>query len=81
MYLYDRGAKGFVPLPGLNGVGHEQTPALSGDGRYVAFVAERTRGDGERDVYLYDRAAGKLLPTPGLNSPAEDFDPCVVEVR
>lgn len=81
VYLYDRGAKGFVPLPGLNGVGHEQTPALSGDGRYVVFVAERTRGEGERDVYLYDRAAGKLLPTPGLNSAAEDFDPCVVELR
>jgi Tol biopolymer transport system component len=64
--------------PGLNSAAHEQAPARSPGGRFLAFVSERIKGAGERDIYLYDRKTGKLLPTPGLNSKAEDFDPCVV---
>ena len=81
IYLYDRRAKRFLDLAGLNSVAHEQTPSLSADGRYVAFVSERSAGAGERDVYLYDRQAGKLLPTPGLNSKREDMDPCVIVLK
>ena len=62
----------------MNSVANEQSPSLSADGRYIAFVSERLGGEGERDVYLYDRQAQKLLPTPGLNARQEDFDPCVI---
>jgi Tol biopolymer transport system component len=78
IYLFDRVAGTFLPLPGLNTAAHEYSPSLSPDGRFIAFVSERLGGEGERDIYLYDRRAQKLLPTPGLNSKAEDFDPCVI---
>jgi Tol biopolymer transport system component len=77
IYLYDRAARRLADLPGINSVAHEQTPALSPDGRFIAFVSERTAGAGERDIYLYDRQTSRLIPTPGLNSPQEDFDPCL----
>jgi Tol biopolymer transport system component len=77
IYLFDRAADKFLPLPGLNSAAHEYSPSLSPDGRFIAFVSERLGGEGERDIYLYDRQTQKLLPTPGLNSKAEDFDPCV----
>lgn len=67
-----------LDLPGLNGPGPEYTPTLSPDGRFLAFVAERVGGEGERDIFLYDRKTARLLPTPGLNSKTEDFDPCVL---
>jgi Tol biopolymer transport system component len=81
VYLYDRTAKRFLELPGLNSVAQEQTPSLSADGRYLAFVSERLTGEGERDVYLYDRQTSKLLPAPGLNSKREDIDPCVIVLK
>lgn len=71
-------AVSFLPLPGFNSVANEQTPSLSPDGRYLAFVSERIKGEGERDIFLYDRQTQKLLPTPGLNSKREDMDPCVI---
>ena len=56
-------------------------PCLSPDGRYLVFVSERIKGEGERDIYLYDRQTQKLLPTPGLNSKREDIDPCVIVIE
>ena len=55
-----------------------QCNPLPPDGRFVAFVSERIRGEGERDVFLYDCQAQRLLATPGLNAKSEDFDPCVI---
>ena len=77
VYLYDLQAKALVPLPGLNGPGADQSPALSPDGRFITFVSERFGGTGARDLYLYDRQVGHLLPTPGLNSARDDMDPAV----
>lgn len=65
-------------LPEVNSVAHEQSPSLSQDGRFIAFVSERLSGKGERDIFIYDRNTQKLLPTPELNAVQEDFDPCVV---
>ncbi|MBL8794409.1 MAG: PD40 domain-containing protein, partial [Planctomycetia bacterium] len=81
VYLFDRAVGKFVALPGLNSAAHEFSPALSPDGRYLAFVSERIGGQGERDIYLYDRQQGKLLPTPGLNARADDFDPCLIVLK
>ncbi|MGV3724789.1 MAG: TolB family protein [Actinomycetota bacterium] len=77
VYLYDLRSRALTPLPGLNGAGPDQSPALSPDGRYLAFVSERFGNAGGRDVYLYDRATSRLLPTPGLNSTRDDMDPAL----
>ena len=75
------GGRKFLPLPGLNSSDHEQSPSLSAEGRYLAFVSERLSGAGERDIYLYDRQTQKLLPTPGLNHKEDDFDPHLVVLK
>ena len=80
VYLYDIRKAALVPLPGLNGAGPEQTPALSPDGRYLAFVSERFSGAGGRDVYLYDRESSRLLPTPNLNTARDEMDPALAQV-
>ncbi|MCC2670071.1 MAG: hypothetical protein K0Q72_2542, partial [Armatimonadetes bacterium] len=77
IYVYDRSAKALLPTPGLNSFAAEQAPAITPDGRYLAFVSERLDGAGHRDVYLYDRSAGKLLATPALNSNRDDVDPAI----
>ena len=81
IYLYDRVDKKFLPLPGLNSPAAEQSPSLTADGRYLAFVSERLTGAGDRDIYLYDRTTQKLLPTPGLNHKEDDFDPSIIELK
>ena len=78
VYLYDRVAERLLALPGLNSLGQEQSPAISPNGRYLAFVSERLDGAGERDIYLYDRQTERLLLTPGLNSTRDEYDPCIV---
>jgi Tol biopolymer transport system component len=65
-------------LPGLNSVAHEQTPSITSEGRYLVFVSERIRGEGERDIFLYDRKLQRLLSTPGLNARQEDIDPSII---
>ena len=80
IYLYDRASERLLPLPGLNSPGQEQSPSLSADGRFLAFVSERLDSAGERDIFVYDRETKTLLPTPGLNSPKDEYDPCVIVV-
>jgi Tol biopolymer transport system component len=79
VFLYDRSsAAKMVDLPGLNSpTAEDRLPALSGDGRWLAFTSNRKGGVGLTDVYLYDRRSGqgKLLPLPGLNSPHMDAEP------
>jgi len=45
------------------GLGDQQEPALSGDGRLLAMVAER---GGRRSVRLVERLSGRELPLQGL---------------
>ncbi len=74
--LYDLSTKALVDLPGLNDPKADQrSPALSGDGRLVAFSSNRRGGAGLTDVYLYDRTGRRPVPLPGLNSPASDAAP------
>ncbi len=76
VFLFDRQAKKTVDLPGLNSSASEDhMPALSGDGRWLAFASTRKDGMGTSDVYLYDRKEGKLVDVPGLNSKQRDTEP------
>jgi len=76
VFLYNRGAKGLVELPGLNGPTVEsRMPKISADGRFIVFVSNRKGGAGLSDVYLYDRKTAQLVELPGLNSPATDVEP------
>lgn len=52
-----------VVTPNLNSRYSESQPALSGDGRYLAYVAER---DGHRTIYFYDLQKRQLQPLPGF---------------
>jgi len=59
----------------MNSPSADMQPALSGDGRLVAFVSDRPGGKGGRDIYLFDRSAKKFLELPGLNSEAPEQSP------
>jgi Tol biopolymer transport system component len=76
VFLYDRAAKKMLDLPELNSPAYEdRLPALSGDGRWLAFVSNRKDGVGRTDVYLYDRRDAKLLDLAPMNSPHQDTEP------
>ena len=49
---------------GLNSISVDQEPALSEDGRYVAFSSGRS---GNQWIYLYDTQERTLVDLPGLN--------------
>jgi Tol biopolymer transport system component len=76
VFLFDRAAKKFLDLPGLNAQGFDdRMPALSGDGRFIAFVSNRKGGEGLTDLYLYDRQEAKLVPVAGLNTKHTELEP------
>jgi Tol biopolymer transport system component len=76
VFLYDRPEKKIVDLPNLAIQGcDDRMPALSGDGRFLAFTSNRQGGAGLTDIHLYDRTASKLVALPGLNSSHADIEP------
>lgn len=75
--LYDRPSKRFVELPGLNSDHNEREVAISGDGRFLAFVSDRPASSGLSDIYLYDRQAKQLVATPCVNSPYRELNPAL----
>ncbi|MGF1540080.1 MAG: TolB family protein [Pleurocapsa sp.] len=48
----------------LNSRYHEEQPAISGDGRILAFISNR---NGSSQIYLYDLQRRGFLELPGLN--------------
>ncbi len=75
VFLYDRTVSKPVPLPGLNTPQYDADPAISGTGRFIAFVSSRT---GSLNIHLYDRSTSALLRLPGLNTSAHDeLDPSI----
>jgi hypothetical protein len=75
--LFDRQAAKFVDLPALNTEHNEREVAISGDGRFLAFVSDRPEFEGLSDIYLYDRDAKQLMPLPGLNTPHRELNPAI----
>lgn len=77
-FLYDAATGKLVDLPKLNHDAHDQRmPALSGDGRYLAYASNQPGGAGMTDVYLYDVKARKPAPLPGVNSKRTDMQPAL----
>jgi Tol biopolymer transport system component len=76
VFLYDRAAKKMLDVAGLNSQAYEERlPALSGDGRWLAFTSNRKDGVGRTDVYLYDRRDARLLDLAPMNSGHQDTEP------
>jgi Tol biopolymer transport system component len=76
VYLYDVPGKKLLDLPRLNGEAVDQRmPALSGDGRFLAYASNARGGVGLTDVYLYDLQEKKVLALPEMNSPGADVQP------
>jgi Tol biopolymer transport system component len=74
--LYDVAARKLLDLPGLNTQAFdERMPALSGDGRFLAFTSNAKGGVGLTDIHLYDRGERQVLALPGLNSEHLDVEP------
>lgn len=78
VFLLDKSAKKLVDLPGLNSQSFDdRMPALSGDGRFLAFTSNRKGGVGLTDLYLYDRKESKLLNVPELNTKYSELEPAL----
>jgi Tol biopolymer transport system component len=76
VYLFDVSARKLLDLPKLNGETVDQrTPALSGDGRFLAYASNARGGVGLTDVYLYDLHDKKILALPEMNSRGADVQP------
>jgi Tol biopolymer transport system component len=76
VFLYDKPAKKLLDLPGLpSPAADDRLPALSSDGRFLAFASNRQGGAGLTDIYLYDRKIGKLVAAPSLNSRHTELEP------
>jgi Tol biopolymer transport system component len=76
VFLYDLPVKKLLDLPGLNVQDYDQRmPALSGDGRFLAYATNAKGTVGLTDVYLFDRKDNKVLPLPEMNSKNMDAEP------
>jgi Tol biopolymer transport system component len=78
VFLYDLSAKKLLDLPKLNRENVDQRmPAISSDGRMLAFVSNAPGGVGATDIYLYDVTAKKVLALPEMNSRNLDIQPAL----
>jgi Tol biopolymer transport system component len=74
--LYDVTARKLAELPGVSTARYdERMPALSGDGRFLAYATNDRAGKGATDVFLFDRQEGKVQTLPELNSENMDGEP------
>ncbi len=78
VYVHDVTAQKLLTLPKLNGDAIDQRlPALSGDGRFLAYASNAKTGVGLTDVYLYDLSAKKVISLPEMNSKSMDLQPAL----
>jgi Tol biopolymer transport system component len=76
VFVWDRTAKKPLDVPQLNTDKHdERMPALSSDGRFLAYTSNAPGGVGGTDIYLYDLGAKKVVALPEMNSRQLDTEP------
>jgi len=76
IYVYDIPAKKLLEMPKLNSeITDQRHPALSADGRFLAFASNAKGGVGLTDIYLYDLSAKMRIAVPELNSKNMEIDP------
>jgi Tol biopolymer transport system component len=74
--LYDVGEKKLAEVPGLNqGSYDHRMPAVSGNGKLIAYSTNAKEGGGQTDIFLFDREQKKVLTLPQLNSRGSDIEP------
>ncbi len=67
LFLLDRKTGQLDPLEEANSPGaNDAYPAISGDGRWIAFQSDRR---GQSDIFLFDRETRSLDPLPEANHP------------
>ncbi len=74
--LYDTTEKKFADVPGLNqGANDQRMPAISGDGKWIAYTTNAREGLGQTDIFLFDREQKKVLTLLEMNSKNTDLEP------
>ena len=78
VFLYDVDGKKNIDPPKLNSEkGDQRMPAVSDDGRWLAFASNAAGGQGATDIYLYDMKAQTIVLVPELNSKNLDLQPAL----
>lgn len=78
VYLFDIAAGKVLDLPDLNRDASDQRmPALSDDGKWMAYASNVPGGAGATDVYLYDLTAKKSLAISEMNSKSLELQPTI----
>ena len=76
VYLYDLEEEQLDVLSPVNSQPNdERMPALSSNGRWLAFTSNSKSGVGLVDVFLFDRQSKRTFTLPRANSSARDVDP------
>jgi Tol biopolymer transport system component len=74
--LYDVSTKKLMDLPHLNTEKFdERMPAISGEGRFIAYTSNAPGGVGLTDIYLYDQRARQVLTLSAMNSKYMEAEP------
>jgi Tol biopolymer transport system component len=75
---YDVPGKKVIELPKLNRESFDQRmPALSADGRFLAYASNARGGVGLTDIYLYDLKEKTPIELPEMNSKQMDIQPAL----
>lgn len=78
VFLYDVPTKKTIDPPKLNRETSDQRmPALSANGRVLAFSSNAPGGMGSSDIYLYDLPASKLITVAEMNSKGLELQPAL----
>jgi dipeptidyl aminopeptidase/acylaminoacyl peptidase len=76
IFLYDTAEKKLIDLPKLNQETSDQRmPAISEDGRTLAYVSNSKESVGLTDIHLYDIDKKEVLTLPEVNSKLADVQP------
>lgn len=76
LFLYDLTTKKFLDFPKpTNPAADERMPAISSDGRFIAFASNARGGVGLTDILLCDVSAKTVDALPEMNSKTLDLQP------